>query len=165
MCEPIPVEGEHVEMGGVIDPEKGAVHYRRTTQVEVAETDVGSEFSQKKIKKVTSETSWLGKSKKPDKEPLVREEVKPWQDDEIEQNPLYSSSDYVSDFNNPLYSNRLSAAEGAAIAASGSFDESDKGLLLKDKGRASRGRPGSGDKGQQYVDYLSAQPGEVDTLF
>ena len=163
-----------MELGGIIDPERGALIYRKTTQVETVENETGSEFSKKKIKKVTSETSWLGQGKgKGDKEPLVKgdHEIKPYQDEEIEQNPLYSTDDYVSDFNNPLYSNRLSSAEGAAIAASGSFDTTDTGLLMessKEKSRAARGRPGSGDRGQEYLDYLSAQPGvddQVDTLF
>jgi len=157
-------------MGGIVDPEKGALIYRKTTQVETVETELGAEYSKKKIKKVTSESSWLGKKEKDDKEPLVRQpstqEVKPWKDDTIEQNPLYSSTDYVTDFNNPLYSNRLSTAEGAAIAASESFDTTDAGPV-EVKGRSSRGRPGSRDKGQGYLDYLSAQPGvdEEETLY
>ncbi len=156
-----------MEMGGIVDPDKGALIYRKTTQVETVEADKGSEFVTKKIKKITSESSWLGQKQKSksDREPLVNHESQQWQDDEIEANPLYSSSDYVTDFRNPLYSNRHSAAEGAAIAASESFEHSDQPLM----GRASRGRPGSSDKGKEYVDYLSAQPGldsnTADTLF
>lgn len=164
------IEGERVELGGIIDPEKGALIYRKTTEVQTLSTEVGSEFSKKKIKKVTSETNWLGRAKG-SKEPLVQDETKPWQDEEIEQNPLYSTNDYVSDFNNPLYANRHSAAAGAAVAASDTFDTDDTGLLLqesKGKSRASRGRPGSSDSGQGYVKHLSAEPGvddQVDTLF
>lgn len=163
-------EGERVEMGGIVDPDKGALIYRKTTEVETVEPEPGSEFSRKKIKKITSETTWLGNKRKPDKKPLVEnEEVKPWHDDEIEMNPLYSTSDYISDFNNPLYTNRLSAAEGAAIAASESFEQSD---MEPGKGHSgvSQGRPGSSDKGEEHVDYLSAQPDlkdgdTADTLF
>ncbi len=158
-----------MEMGGIVDPDKGALIYRKTTQVETVEADKDSEFTTKKIKKVTSETSWLGQKQKgkSDRESLIQnQESQQWQEDEIEANPLYSSSDYVTDFRNPLYSNRLSTAEGAAIAASESFEHTDHEPLV---GRASRGRPGSSDKGQEYVDYLSAQPGldsnTADTLF
>lgn len=145
-------------MGGIVDPDKGALIYRKTTQVETVEAEEGSGFAQKKIKKITSESSWLGQKNKSDKEPLVKTESQQWQDDEIEANPLYSSSDYVTDFRNPLYSNRLSAVE----ETTGASDE-------QGKGRASRGKPGSDDKGQEYVNYLSATPGldsnTADTLF
>ena len=123
-------EGEHIEMGGIVDPESGgALIYRKTTQVESVEPEIGSEFKSKKIKKVTSETSWVGggaRKSQEMKEPLIeKDEVKPWHDEEVDGNPLYSSNDYVSDFQNPLYANRLSTQEGAAIAASGGIDLSD----------------------------------------
>ncbi len=153
-------EGERVEMGGIVDPDKGALIYRKTTQVETVEPEEGSGFAQKKIKKITSESSWLGQKSKTDKDPLVKsQESQSWQDDEIEANPLYSSSEYVTDFRNPLYSNRLSTTDEAP----------EHKLQLEGKGRASRGRPGSDDKGQEYVNYLSATPGldsnTADTLF
>lgn len=107
--------GEQIEMGGIVDPERGALIYRKTTQVETVEPEVGSDFTTKKIKTVTSESSWLGQGKPPEKVPLVDQEVKPWHDEEVESNPLYSSFDYVSDFHNPLYTNRQSAAEGSGV--------------------------------------------------
>jgi len=156
-------EGEHIEMGGIIDPERGALIYRQTTQVEKVQQEEGSMFNQKKIKRVTSETSWIGSPK----QPFLEEDVmEPWHDDEVEQNPLYSSSDYVSDFHNPLYARRISAAEGAAVAARGTFEMDDMQPLVTSS-RAARGRPGTGDSGGEYLDYLSAEPGldTVDTLF
>ena len=152
-------------MGGIIDPERGALIYRQTTQVEKVRPEEGSDFHQKKIKRITSETSWIGSPKQPF---LDEDAVEPWHDDEVERNPLYSTSDYVSDFHNPLYARRLSAAEGATIAATGIVERDDMQLLTLSGGRAARGRPESGDSGgQEYVDYLSAEPGldNADTLF
>ena len=153
-------------MGGIIDPERGALIYRQTTQVEKVRQEEGSQFHQKKIKKVTSETSWIGS---PPKKPFLEEDaMEPWHDDEVEQNPLYSTSDYVSDFHNPLYARRISAAEGAAVAAQGPLEMDVMQPLVPSTSRAARGRPGAGDSGgQTYMDYLSAEPGldNVDTLF
>ncbi len=119
-----PAEGEHIEMGGIIDPEgQRALVYRKTTQVETVDTEAESGFHRKKIKKVTSESSWIGTAKD-DKERLLDHEEKPdvelqpWQDQEVETNPLYSSDAYDSDFTNPLYTLRHSkAGEGGATAA------------------------------------------------
>ena len=163
-------EGEHFEMGGIIDPERGALIYRQTTQVEKVHPEEGSDFRHKKIKRITSETSWIGTGAgTTQKQPFLDEDaIEPWHDDEVEQNPLYSTSDYVSDFHNPLYARRLSAAEGATIAATGIVERDDMQLLTPSGGRAARGRPGSEDSGgQEYVDYLSADPGldNADTLF
>ena len=164
-------------MGGVIDPEKGTLLYRKTTQVETVEPG-GDQLQRKRVKKVTDETQWIGPHKK--KQPLLtpheeeEEDIsqEPWHDEEVEQNPLYSSSDYVSDFNNPLYTQRMSGAGGAAVVGSEPIEMDDIALLgptkkEKDGGRAARGKLGAGDHGQEYLEYLSAQPGldEVDTLF
>lgn len=153
--------GEVIEMGGIVDPEKGALIYRKTTEVETVEPGVGSDFQKKKIKTVTSETSWLGEKKKPDKVPLVTEDElgeQPWHDEDIEANPLYSNTDYDSDFHNPLYS-RQSAASGSG---------QDIPLAQLASGRTARGFPEAGnDDGDNYMNYLSAQPGldNADTLF
>lgn len=170
--------GEQIEMGGIVDPERGALIYRKTTKVETIEPEDGSEFMVKKIKKVTSESTWLGQGKEPEKtQPPEQDEVKPWHDDELESNPLYSTSDYASDFQNPLYTNRQSTAEGnwalsSSVAAEETSDTVQLVPMSKEKSRASRGRPGSdesgdGSGGQGYMDYLAAQPGldTVDTLF
>ena len=158
-------------MGGIIDPERGALVYKKTTEVETVEPAPGS-IHRKKIKKVTDETRWIDEPQQPlVAYPEQEEDMKldPWQDEQVEQNPLYSSEDYQSDFQNPLYSRRMSAAEGAAIVTSGALDDDDETELLapRDGGRAARGKPDAGDHGQEYVDYLSAQPGldAVDTLF
>lgn len=161
-----PTEGEHIEMGGAVDPERGALIYKKTTEVESVEPEAGSGYARKKIKKVTSESSWLGKPET-DKHGSLEEEEQ-WHDEEVEQNPLYSSSDYVTDFNNPLYNRRISAAEGAAAVALQEVELQQRAPTGKDGGRAARGRPGSQDtRGQDYVDYLSEQPGlgNADTLF
>ena len=151
-----------------MDPERGALVYKKTTQVESVSAAEGGEFRRKKIKKVTSETSWVGKEKGVDQKALLEEEEETWHDEEVEQNPLYSTSDYVSDFNNPLYTRRISGVEGEAqemeLQSRSSRASSGPG---KD-GRAARGRPGSRDTGgKEYVDYLSEQPdlGKADTLF
>lgn len=181
----IAIAAEQIEMGGIVDPERGALIYRKTTQVELVEPEVGSEFTQKKIKKVTSESTWLGQEQGqlPEKTPLVAEpaeqtEAKPWHDDEMESNPLYSSTDYTSGFHNPLYTNRQSTTEGDEFITYHDVVETGDDIPLvpggKEKSRASRGRPGSDRSGgpggsgdQGYMDYLSAQPGldTVDTLF
>ena len=168
--------GEQIEMGGIVDPERGALIYRKTTKVETIDPEEGSDFTIKKVKKVTSETSWLGQGNvagaaSSDKTALItaaaavaveeiEEEVKPWHDEEIDVNPLYSSTDYISDFQNPLYTNRQSTT----------VESEDKFLLVtggKEKSRVYRGRPGTDESGQGYMDYLSAQPGldTADTLF
>ena len=167
-------DGLHVETGGIIDPERGAVVFRKTTEVETIEPGPGSDFSRKKVKKVTDELTWIDEPKKP-LIPYEGEddiEMEPWHDEQVEQNPLYSEEDYQSDFQNPLYTRRMSAAEGAVIVATGALDDDDETALLapRDGGRAARGKPGAGDHGQGYLDYLSAQPGldtvdTVDTLF
>ena len=152
-------------MGGVIDEERGALIYKKTTKVETVDRPEGAEFTRKKIKKVTSETSWIGKPEtESDRDGLLDEDDEDvWHDEEIEQNPLYSTSEYVSDFSNPLYSRRISGKveeqQSRSSRASGGS---------KDGGRAARGRPSPQDTGgREYVDYLSEQPGlgKADTLF
>ncbi len=162
-----------------MDPERGALVYRKTTQIETVEPEQGSEFTLKKIKKVTSETSWLGRKKDSDKEALIKAtedevEVTPWHDEELESNPLYSSTHYVSDFQNPLYTNRQSTASHPnPVVSEDTIEMSDITPLIpgegKENSRASRARPGSDNSADSegYIDYLSAQPdmGNVDTLF
>ena len=151
-------EGEHIEMGGIIDPEgTRALIYRETTMKESIQPEEGSGFQKKVLKTVKSEISWIGVGdpEEEGKQSLlvygeVKEEEEPWYDETVEQNPLYSSSDYISDFSNPAYTQRASTAEGAAVAAG------EVQLPKKDGGRAARGRPDFDDKGRGYEDYFSA---------
>ena len=46
-------EGEMYEMGGAQDPLRGAMTYQRSTQIK----NVGS---QRRVKKIVEETSWMG---------------------------------------------------------------------------------------------------------
>lgn len=157
-------------MGGVVDSERGALVYKKKTEVETVEMQEGTEFTRKKIKKVTSETSWIGKpERESDKSGLLEEEeLEVWHDEEVERNPLYSTKDYVTDFSNPLYARRISGAvEGEGIEQQSRSSRASGGSG-KDGGRAARGRPTSQDTGgKEYVDYLSEQPGlgKADTLF
>lgn len=149
-----------------MDPERGALVYKKTTQVETVPQPEGAENKRKKIKRVTSETSWLGKAEKEtDKSVLLEEDEETWHDETVEQNPLYSTNDYVSDFSNPLYSRRISGEVHATELQSRSSRAS--GGSGKD-GRAARGHPSTQDTGgKEYVDYLSEQPDleNADTLF
>ena len=160
-------------MGGVIDPERGALIYKKTTQVETVDPDPGSSFAQKKIKKVTSESSWLGKPEMDQKALLDEEEE--WQDEAVEKNPLYSPHEYNSDFNNPLYNRRISSSDKTTTAVQQQQLElqprgttAGVATATKDGGRAARGRPTTQRaEGEDYVDYLSEEPtlGNADTLF
>ena len=163
-------ESERIEMGGVVDPDRGALLYKKTTKVETVQGS--GEIPRKKIKKVTSEMSWLGKpGKKSDQVTLIDEagEEEQWHDEETEQNPLYSTKDYVTDFDNPLYNRRISGIEGGGGGGEDGRSSRASGASSgKDGGRAARGRPTSQDTGgKAYVDYLSEQPDlrEADTLF
>jgi hypothetical protein len=162
-------EGERIETGGVVDPGRGALVYKKTTQVETVELPERGTGAQKKIKKVTSETSWLGKPEKESDTMGLVDEEEQWHDEEVEQNPLYSTKEYVSDFSNPLYSRRLSGVEGPDDTELHSRSSRASGGSGKDGGRAARGRPPSSQDtgGREYVDYLSEQPdlGKADTLF
>ena len=152
-------------MGGVVHPNRGALIYKKTTKVETVDEPDRGVGAQKKIKKVTSETSWIGKpERESDTSALVGQEEEAWHDDQVEQNPLYSTRDYVTDFSNPLYARRMSGVEGEEIELQ---SRSSRGSG-KDGGRAARGRPSSPDTGgKEYVDYLSEQPDfeQADTLF
>lgn len=148
-------------MGGVFHPERGALVYREEIEETVIKGDEGSEFSSKKITRVTSETRRLGEMQKPPsktgmKQPLLEatDGGKPksqWSNEtsQIEANPLYSSNDYVTDFSNPLYTNRHSTAKGAALAASEQIELDDMAPLI------SSGKPkrGSGEYGEVDVLY------------
>ena len=152
-------------MGGVVHPNRGALFYKKTTKVETVDEPDRGVGAQKKIKKVTSETSWICKpERESDTSALVGQEEEAWHDDQVEQNPLYSTRDYVTDFSNPLYARRMSGVEGEEIELQ---SRSSRGSG-KDGGRAARGRPSSPDTGgKEYVDYLSEQPDfeQADTLF
>ena len=144
-------------------PERGALVYREEIEETVIKGDEGSEFTSKKITRVTSETRRLGEMQKPPsktglKQPLLETtdggKPKPqWSNEtsQIEANPLYSSNDYVTDFSNPLYTNRHSTAEAAALAASEQIELSDMAPLV-----------GGGKRKRGSGEY---QEGEVDVLY
>ena len=144
-------EGEQIEMGGIMDAEKGALIYKKTTKVQVVPSDSGSQFQKKKVTSITSETGWLGKGspgkvKSPKKTQPVKSPWKEsWSDD---KNPLYSEEDYGTDFFNPVYE------QGEVTGPS----SSSMGAELDE--RPSR----HSDKGDEYVDYLAGDQ-QVDTLF
>lgn len=150
--------GEQVETGGIVDPERGALIYRKTTQVETVEPDMESEFTTKKIKTVTSESSWIGQAKEPVKAGVLPigqpTEVKPWHDEEVESNPLYSATEYVSDFNNPLYS-RQSAPLEDGEASPPPIGKGDQIPLVPME---------QGEGGEEYEEEPSSME-QVDTLF
>jgi hypothetical protein len=159
------VAGEQVEMGGIVDPERGALVYRKTTQVETVEPGLESNFTTKKVKTVTSESSWLGQGKEPQKdEVLVGQptEVKPWRDEEVETNPLYSDTEYLSDFNNPMYSHQHQDREEGEASPPPPIGGGDEIPLVPIKSRGSGGEPTGDDDG--YADYLSGV-NKDDTLF
>lgn len=147
-------------VGGVFHPDMGALIYREEIEETVITPEEGSEFQTKKIRRVTSETRRLGEVPKPpkkkgQKQPLLEAvdggQPKSWSDEtsHVEANPLYSSSDYVTDFSNPLYTNRQSVAEAAAATMSEHMGTDDISPLIGDNadGRGSKGKlkPGSDD--------------------
>ncbi len=146
-------------------PERGALVYREEIEETVIKGDEGSEFTSKKITRVTSETRRLGDMQKPPsktglKQPLLETtdggKPKPqWSNEtsQIEANPLYSSNDYVTDFSNPLYTNRHSTAEAAALAASDEQIELDDMAPLVGSGGGGKPKRGSAD-GEYEMDVL-----------
>ena len=150
-------------VGGVFHPERGALVYREKVEETVIKGEEGSEFTSKKITRVTSETRRLGEMKKPPsktgmKQPLLEAtdggKSKPqWSNEtsQIEANPLYSSNDYVTDFSNPLYTNRHSTAEAAALAASEQIELDDMAPLMGSGG--AKPKKGSGEH-EEEVDVL-----------
>ena len=153
---------ESVTVGGVFDPDKGALIFREEVEETVITPEEGSEFQTKKITRVTSETRRLGMAQKPPpkataRQPLLEKGAKSWSDEtsQVEANPLYSSNDYVTDFSNPLYSNRQSAAEAAAIATSEQVEMDDMAPLVSGgKGSKGKRRPGSDYQPEEEVDVL-----------
>ena len=156
-------------VGGVFHPDVGALVYREEIEETVIMPEEGSEFQTKKIKRVTSETRRLGEAPKPlkkkgQKQPLLEAidggQSKVWsaETSQVEANPLYSSSDYVTDFSNPLYTNRQSAAEEAAATTTSLHMGKDDTLPLIGDSVDSRGAKG---KLKQTSDDLQ----DADVLF
>ena len=89
--------------------EDRALVYRRTTLVEeMPLKDRDTEFQSKRVKTVIDETSWIGdKPKRPSDAPppppqttsRTAGDTQSW----ITDNPLYTPTEYESDYNNPLY--------------------------------------------------------------
>ena len=164
-------------MGGIIDAEKGALLYRRTTNVKTVETDGDDVFRKKKIIQVTDETGWLGEDETTINQNAIEKAVKQPEKDAglIEQgNPLYSDQDYNIGFNNPMYSNKsdgtidikktaelqqfelqvddAAPAEGSTLGTK---------LLTPSQRRGRKEAATEADK--QYIDYLASEP--MDTYF
>ena len=155
-------------VGGVFHPDMGALVYREEIEETVITPEEGSEFQTKKIKRVTSETRRLGEApqllkKKGQKQPLIEAidggQPKAWSNEtsQVEANPLYSSSDYVTDFSNPLYTNRQSVAEEAAVTTSTHMETGDTLPLIGDNG------DGRGAKGK--LKHSSDDMQDADVLF
>lgn len=91
-----------IEMGGLHDPEKGALVYERRTKVKTVQTGTGR---QKRVKEVVEETKWIGSDSKKVSQQKTKDELEEYIPPQPEEtNPLYSASEYVTDFHNPLYS-------------------------------------------------------------
>ena len=160
------VEGEHIEMGGIIDAEKGALLYRRTTNVKTVETDGDDMFQKKKIIQVTDETGWLGEDETTINQKAIEKHVKEPEKDAglIEQgNPLYSDQEYDVGFNNPMYLSKSGSSmdrkvtkqvEDDAAPAEGSTITSK--LLTPSQRRGRKEAATEGDN--QYLDYLASEP-------
>ena len=176
------VEGEHIEMGGIIDAEKGALLYRRTTNVKTVETDGDDVFQKKKIIQVTDETGWLGEDERTINQKAIEKSVKEPEKDAglIEQgNPLYSDKEYDVGFNNPMYSFKSSSStdkkvteqrqqqlqeqvEDDAAPTKGSTITSK---LLTPSQRRGR-KEAATEADNQYLDYLASEATDtVDTYF
>lgn len=158
---------ESVTVGGVFHPDVGALVYREEIEETVITPEEGSEFQTKKIKRVTSETRRLGEAPKPlkkksQKQPLLEAidggQAKAWSDgtSQVEANPLYSSSDYVTDFSNPLYTNRQSVAEEVAATTSTHMGTDDMLPLIGDSadGRGAKGKLKQSSDDLQDADVL-----------
>ena len=166
-------------MGGIIDAEKGALLYRRTTNVKTIETDEDDVFQKKKVIQVTDETGWLGEDKTTINKKAIEKPVKVPEKDAglIEQeNPLYSDKEYNVGFNNPMYSGKSSAVtekmtkqqlqvqlEDDAAPAEGST--SNTKLLTPSQRRGRKEAATEADN--QYLDYLASEAtvDTVDTYF
>lgn len=120
----LPTEPLVVETGGIVQDDRALV-YRRTTLVEELPSQ-DAEFQSKRVKTVIDETSWIGdKPKRPSETPLPPPEAtlidagktRSW----VTENPLYSASDYDSDYNNPLYvkMNETKMVEARQLASEG----------------------------------------------
>ena len=169
-------------MGGIIDAEKGALLYRRTTNVKTVETDGDDVFQKKKVIQVTDETGWLGEDETTINKKAIEKPVQEPEKDAglIEQeNPLYSDQDYNVGFNNPMYSNKSGsttakkATEQPQIELQEQVDDDAtpaEGSTLSSKlltPSQRRGRKEAATEADnQYLDYLASEATDtVDTYF
>lgn len=112
-------------MGGINDPEKGAMMYERRTEVTVEQSETGEK---KRVKKIVEQTSWIGRDK-PKKKTKQFDPLEEDDDDEPlppkpeETNPLYSPTEYVSDFSNPIYSGQTMDSSAVLGTESVEFDD------------------------------------------
>ena len=171
------IDGEHIEMGGIIDEEKGALLYRRTTNVKTVETDVDDLFQKKKIIQVTDETGWLGEDETTVNKKAVEKPIKvPEKDAGLieEGNPLYSDKEYNVGFNNPMYSVKKTTEQQQQQPQELEDDAApDEGSTMTSKlltPSQRRGRKEAAtEDDHQYLDYLTSEATEitdtVDTYF
>ena len=165
-------------MGGIIDAEKGALLYRRTTNVKTVETDGDDVFQKKKIIQVTDETGWLGEDETTIDQKAIEKSVPESEKDAglIEQeNPLYSDKDYNVGFNNPMYSIKSDSSTTKKVkelpqielpeqvddAAPVEGSSPTRKLLTPSQRRGRKEAATEGDN--QYLDYLATDT--VDTYF
>ena len=167
-------------MGGIIDAEKGALLYRRTTNVKTVETDGDDVFQKKKIIQVTDETGWLGEDETTINQKAIEKAMKQSEKDAglIEQeNPLYSEQDYNVGFNNPMYSiksdrtttdrktTELQQFELQVDDAAPAEGSTLSTKLLTPSQRRGR-KEAATEADEQYLDYLASEPTDtVDTYF
>ena len=167
-------------MGGIIDAEKGALLYRRTTNVKTIEGDGEDGFQKKKIIQVTDETGWLGEEGSTVNKTALEKSVKqPEKDAGLieETNPLYSDREYDVGFYNPAYAVTSTSSIARAIKPKESHkdepklsdhqeDTSDTAKLLTPSQRRGRKVEATEAGNQEYLDYLTSEPTDtVDTYF
>jgi len=170
-------------MGGIIDAEKGALLYRRTTNVKTVEADGEDGFQKKKIIQVTDETGWLGEEGSTVNKTALEKPVKqPEKDSGLieETNPLYSDRDYDVGFYNPAYAVTSTSSIARAMKPKESHNEredeskpsdyqedsSDTAKLLTPSQRRGRKVEATEAGNQEYLDYLTSEPTDtVDTYF
>ena len=118
-------------MGGIHDPERGAMLYERRIEVKVEETETGEK---KRVRKIVEQTSRIGldqQKKKKTPEVFDDEDDEPKPPKPEEKNPLYSAKEYVSDFTNPLYTGHA-PRESSAVLGTESVELDDQIPIVTD---------------------------------
>ena len=152
-------KGERIEMGGVLDEERGALIYKKTTKVHVVPAPHGSDYQRKKVTSITSETGWLGRDSS--KKTKVSS---PWKESVFDdKNPLYSDKDYGEDFLNPVFEGMDDEVESGGGRGRGRGRGQSPPADIEMEERTPRRQSG---REERYEEYLAGDPGHVgDTLF